>query len=314
MEIFSNSHRLAQRPILTIASPYLGDNPSKWIKRLTKDKNANRIEIVIVDDGSNDDFLDAEICEAINNWPGPAKRIRLSQNIGRAGARNLAVDNAEGLYILFVDADMMPKSDDYLANYIDIIDRGAAAIAFGGFVTETDEMTHDLLLHHDLSMRADCLPAEKRAARGAYAVATNNLLVRADLAKKHRFDPMFKGWGWEDTEWAIRVVNDGYGLIHINNEAVHYGLDTSTTMLKKYKEAGRNLAVMLSKHDFANRYLSVKTAKLIGKTGIHKFLRPISQFIVEDKNQIFPVFARRMAIKFWRASWAAEALKEAKLI
>ncbi len=276
--------------------------------KLTQDKNAELVEIILIDDGSNNDILDKEIIAALENWPGPATRIRLEKNVGRSSARNMAIDEAKGSYTLFVDADMMPMHDDFLEKYIDIINRKAAAVAFGGFVTRADEINHDLLLHHDLSMRADCLPADKRAARGAYAVATNNLLVRTDLLQKHRFDSDFKGWGWEDTEWAIRVVNDGYGLIHINNEAVHYGLDTSETMLRKYKEAGKNLAIMVKKHPFANRYLSVKTARLISKFGFHRLLRPIAQSITLDKKKLFPVFLRRMAIKYWRASWAADEL------
>ncbi len=310
MQIFNNNKTLSKQPILTIASPYLGDDPTNWIIRLSSDENAQNIEIVLVDDGSNNENMDNKICEAISNWPGPASRIKLDKNTGRAAARNLAIDFANGSYILFVDADMMPKYDDYLEKYIDIINRQAAAIAFGGFITEAQELNHDLLLHHDLSMRADCLKADKRVARGAYAVATNNLLVRSDLAKNHKFDPEFKGWGWEDTEWAIRVVNQGYGLIHIDNEAIHYGLDTSETMLRKYKEAGSNLAVMVKKHSFANRYLSVKTAKIVGKIPFHKTLRPIAKTITVDKYKIFPIFFRRMAIKFWRASWAAQALEK----
>lgn len=264
----------------------------------------------MIDDGTDDDALDKEICANIMQWPGPAYRIRLSKNSGRSNARNLAIENANGKYILFVDADMTPKSDDYLSKYIDIIERNAAAIAFGGFITEVKELNHDIILHHDLSMRADCLPADKRAARGAYAVATNNLLVRRDLALKHRFDQDFTGWGWEDTEWAIRVVNDGYGLIHIDNEAIHYGLDNTKTMLRKYKEAGQNLAIMVKKHDFAKRYLSVKTAKFVGKIPFHTALRSLALAITLDRFKILPVFIRRMAIKYWRASWAAQALAE----
>jgi glycosyltransferase involved in cell wall biosynthesis len=294
---------------LTIASPYLNDDPSVWINALIGNELAKNVQIVIVDDGTNDNELDNKICGILKNWPGQAKRIRLEKNIGRAGARNLAIDNSDGDYILFIDADMVPADEKFLARYFEIIERKAAAVVFGGFKVKETNVDHDKLLCYDLAMRSDCQEAQIRANRGAYAVASNNLLARADLCKTQRFDSKFIGWGWEDTEWAIRVVNLGYGLLHIDNPALHFGLDSSKTMLKKYQEAGLNLAYMVKKHPFANKFLSVKTARVIGQLPFHKLLRPIAKFVTLDELNIIPVFMRRMAIKFWRASWAAEQIK-----
>lgn len=295
---------------LTIASPYLNDDPSPWIRKLISSPLAKDVQIILIDDGTNNDEADKNICALLNEWPGSAIRLRLKKNAGRSRARNFAIEHAMAEYILFIDADMVPAYDDFLERYFEIIDKKSAAVVFGGFEVPRENVAHDLMLCYDLAMRSDCQPAHYRSNRGAYAVASNNLMALKKVFETEPFDPTFKGWGWEDTEWAIRVTNSGFGLLHIDNPALHHGLDTSQTMLKKYREAGDNLAIMVKKHEFANRFLSVKTAKIVGKLPVHRFMRPIAKFVTLDKLKIMPVFLRRMAIKFWRASWAADSLKQ----
>lgn len=64
-------------------------------------------ELVIVDDGSTDNSL--TIVDSFKHLYGNIKVFRQS-NLGPSAARNLAIKNAEGTYILGVD------SDDYLLN------------------------------------------------------------------------------------------------------------------------------------------------------------------------------------------------------
>lgn len=63
------------------------------------------LEILLVNDGSTDNSL--RICESYND-----SRIRIitKENGGLSSARNIALDQAKGVYILFVD------SDDYVEN------------------------------------------------------------------------------------------------------------------------------------------------------------------------------------------------------
>lgn len=309
MDIFTNNFEPKVGTLLSIASPYFGDDPSVWVNNLVKNINSKNVQIILIDDGTNNDDLDKKIKAAISKWPGPALRIKLEKNLGRANARNLAIKYTIGEYILFIDADMVPFKEDYLDKYLEHAQRKSAAIIFGGFVNSIEKIDPDYELHFDLAKHGDCLPAKLRARRGAYAVASNNLMALKKVFEQEPFDINFKGWGWEDTEWAIRAVNKGFGLLHIDNEAIHWGLDNTQTMLNKYREAGVNLALMVKKHPIANKFLAIKIANIIGKIPFHQKFRPIAQFIVIDKYKIIPIFIRRMAIKFWRASWAAQSLK-----
>lgn len=310
MDLYQNKILLDGNIALTIGSPYYGDDPSRWINILASNINAKEIEIIVIDDGTNDEALDNRIKQAIDNWPGPAKRIKLTENIGRAKARNTITNHAKGEYILFIDGDMIPKDDDFLDKYLKIVKSNSAAIVFGGFITISENISKDQKLHYDLSIHGDCMPAKDRAPRGAYAVASNNLLAQKKVFTIEPFDDNFKGWGWEDTEWSLRAVSKGFGLLHIDNPAIHWGLDSSKTMLEKYREAGENLSLMVKKHPNAKRFLGVKIAGIVGKIPFHSAFRPIAKFVTLDELGIFPIFIRRLAIKFWRASWAAQSLTE----
>jgi glycosyltransferase involved in cell wall biosynthesis len=275
---------------------------------MAKDPNAHLVEAIVVDDGTGDTALDGRVREAIELWPGAGMAVRLHQNRGRSAARNRAIASARGEYLLFVDADMLPGDNQFLSRYLDLIQRRATAVAFGGFTTQGAAISHETSLHQNLSEQSDCKPALDRQARGAVAVASNNLFVRKDVFDAEPFDDGFSGWGWEDTEWAVRVVKAGYGLIHIDNPAVHIGLDTTDAMLKKYQEAGPNLARLISLHPHLTKMPGVRAARFVSSIPMHQSLRGLAAMIAHDRLKLWPITLRRWAIKFWRASWAASAL------
>jgi glycosyltransferase involved in cell wall biosynthesis len=306
--IYSNVRSTQSATVLSIASPYFRDDPTPWLKALISDPRARDVEIVLVDDGTGDIGLDTKVRAAIDAWPGPATLVRFHTNQGRSSARNRAIQAARGSYILFMDADMLPGDAQYLTRYFDAIQKRTSSIIFGGFIAGHTNIDHDTLLNHALASKGDCKPASDRAQRGAVAVASNNLLVRRDVFARIAFDDGFKGWGWEDTEWAMRAVFAGYGLTHIDNPAIHVGLDSTNAMLRKYKEAGANLARLLDSHPEASRMTGVKIATMLKRVPGHALLRPLSAWIARDPLSLIPISLRGLALKFWRASHAAQAL------
>ena len=67
-----------------------------------------RWELVLVDDGSQDDSL--EICKRYSNMDSRIQVIH-TDNCGVSSARNTGMENAQGEYIVFVDSDDMIHPD-----------------------------------------------------------------------------------------------------------------------------------------------------------------------------------------------------------
>src|SRR3546814_20808748 len=96
---------------------------------------------------------------------------------------------------------------------------------------DKDEAEHDL---HVWSSRLDhCLPAAVRQRDPAKYTYTSNLLVRRDLMLVCPFSDAFRGWGWEDVDWAMRPAGLT-PLLRVANPPVHRGLTTAGTPPRAY--------------------------------------------------------------------------------
>ena len=68
--------------------------------KISKDVKFNEIEVIVVDDKSEDETI-----VAVKNWK--VKIIALKENSGPAKARNIGVKYARGKVVLFLDADVV---------------------------------------------------------------------------------------------------------------------------------------------------------------------------------------------------------------
>lgn len=86
-----------------------------------KKQSFNNFECIIIDDGSTDNScnISIEYCEQDSNF-----RMYKYKNAGVGTARNRGIENANGEYIVFVDADDIIKEDllEKLATYIEQFD------------------------------------------------------------------------------------------------------------------------------------------------------------------------------------------------
>jgi len=119
------------------------------------------------------------------------------------------------------------------------------------------------------------------------------------------FDDGFQGWGWEDSEWAARVAKK-FELIHADIPALHLGLESTDTLLRRFKSSGPNYVRFTDKHpDLAKTLNLFQISQRLRKVPGQKLIRPFLKLTI--KLQLLPIKIRLMALKMWRASWYAEA-------
>jgi glycosyltransferase involved in cell wall biosynthesis len=306
--LFENLAWSATAPLVSILIPFLHDDPTRLLAALDREGAAlaGAVELVVLDDGSGDAALESRVAQAVERMTLPARLIVLVQNLGRARGRNRLATEARGRWLLFLDSDMLPDSPQFLRAYLDLIDQAAPAVAFGGFSLDQAPVRSEHALHRYMALASDCTPAEKRRLDPEKHVFTSNLLVRRDVFEAERFDDGFTGWGWEDVEWAMRVVR-AHPIIHIDNTATHLGLDTAPAMIAKFEQSTVNFGRVVTHHrEIVARYPSYRVARALKAVPLKGLWRPMLRWL--GLAEWAPLPLRNLALRFYRAGLYADVV------
>lgn len=302
--ITDNAAWTGARPRLSVLIPFMRDDPTGLLAAL--DREVLPVEVIVLDDGSGDPALAARVGEAVEAMRLPARFARLAANEGRAKGRNRLTRHARADRFLFIDADMLPDTGHFLADWLALIDARDPAVAFGGFSLDQTPRTRANALHRAMALKSDCVAAADRARDPAKHVFTANLLIRRDVFDSVGFDERFTGWGWEDVEWAIRVAAR-WPLVHIDIPASHLGLDPASVMARKYEQSAANFARVVAGHRaVVETYPSYRVARLLKRVPLRGLWRPaVKAFALADA---LPVAPRAFALRLYRAALYAEAI------
>lgn len=205
------------------------DALSAVLRSLAK-QDDRRFEVVVADDGSGTPTRQA--IESVREaYPVPLQHVWQDDRGFRAAAvRNRATAAAHGDYIVFLDGDCVPRPR-YVARHRALSERGW--MVAGNRVLLTETYTRAALadawpLHRytldqwraarrrgDINRTLPLMdlrlgPLRKLAAARWQRVRTCNLGVwRTDLVHVNGFDEAFEGWGYEDSDLAVRLLNAG---------------------------------------------------------------------------------------------------------
>lgn len=303
--IWRNAAPAPSSPMLSVLTPVYAYDCTALIERLAGAARSDAVEVIFVDDGSPTPAPVRAIEAAAAQSRLSITLIALGRNGGRAAARNRLLRAARAPHVLFLDADMLPDAPDFLDRWIDVIERQAPKIAFGGFTVDQAPRRAETELHRFIAARSDCKPATERARDPAQTTATSNLLVARDVLAALPFDEGFVGWGWEDVEWALRS-HARFPIVHVDNTATHVGLDDEHTLLRKIAQAGPNYRRLVDRHPQAvarfRSYRAARAMKALPLPALRAALTPIIHM------RALPVRVRAAALKLVRTATYAEHL------
>lgn len=175
------------------------------------------LKLVIVDNGSSDNTLS----HALNFAQGTdIKTIVTASKGGIAEARQTAVNNAEGDYILWTDDDHVLPTD-YVRKQVDFMDKNSNLGIAAGVNTRIAPRADVSILTGYIGARI--LPI----SNPEYLFTCGSIFRLKALASVGGFDMRIKG-ALEDTDVSYRIKSSGWSLA-FNNSAHHHHMHNQLT-------------------------------------------------------------------------------------
>lgn len=248
-------------------------------QRLGRSLAAMQVEVLVADDGSREDTRALVQLQA-QGFPFALHHVWHEDAGFRAGAiRNRAAAQAQGRYLVFIDGDCIPAADLLLQHQR--LAEASWAVA-GNRVLLSESFTAQLerdgtLPLFDLDWRAAWSARRRgeinksfpllRLANGAprkwrgqnwKTFRTCNVGVwREDFVRVNGFDEDFQGWGYEDSDLAVRLLRAG---VRIKNgrfgASVYHLWHRENDRAQQAENWQRFLSVLTSDHIAARRGLS----------------------------------------------------------
>lgn len=251
---------MKRKSLISIIIPIY--NAEKYLNRCIKsilNQSHNNLEIILVNDGSEDDSLN--IC---NDYAKRDSRIKVihKDNAGPSAAREDGVNMATGNFIAFVDADDYIDKDMYQSlirvanNGVDIVQCGYRRVSTTGEILETRELKQiDISGSFESSLH--------------YASQTNttnflwNKLYKAKLFKKVVFPKLYAG---EDSCILTQVYTFAKRIVNIEEPFYNYVMTPDSLCRQPFSEKKLdNIEAGKFMYDFYSRNFP----KLCGFSALH---------------------------------------------
>jgi len=200
------------------------------------------MKLVIVDNNSSDNTFSLATAFAKET---DIKTSIFCSKLGLGGTRQMAVDNAEGDYILWVDDDLA-LSKDFVRNQVEFMEKNPNVGAAKGVGVEIASQSTIL----SIAAFGSILDIYSKAPK---KIGTGGSIYRLKALESVRgFDTRINGAG-EDIDVSRRVLEKGWNL-SINNSAKLFKKDLPTTPKSLWK---KNRWYGYSKHFLFHKYVDL---------------------------------------------------------
>ena len=232
--------------MLSVLIPAYNYNISKLLATLHAQliKATIAFEIIVLEDGSTIEI------NSSNNFSNTLV-IKNTKNIGRVKARQTLAFKAKYNWLLFLDADVLPKSKDFVSNYIKIMTLDFD-VFFGGFTYYKNKPEQSFILRWKYGQTKEQIPASTRNKSPYKVIISANYLIKKEVfsAVNTKIEDT-KGYGFDNYFGALLQDNNAK-VWHIDNEVYHLGIEKSESYLQKKEQAALTLLHFYKTEGFNN--------------------------------------------------------------
>lgn len=189
-------------------------------------------EILVADDGSTDNR-----CIEDNNDINSIDKCRYiirNKNVGRAAIRNFLAQEAQYEWLLFIDSDMVVRSDNYITNYLC---HDSSPVVYGGYSVNGNaaKLKTNLRFIYEKASEAGHIYTERQ--KHPYKdFHTANFIVRRDVMLTYPLDERFRRYGYEDVLWGKTLHQDNIPIGHIDNPLSFEKFEDNPGFISKTEE------------------------------------------------------------------------------
>lgn len=201
------------------------------------------VDVVVVLDGSTDGSR--ELIEGlVDGFPVPL-RVEWQPNGGPAAARNHCFDTAEGELVWLLDDDILANREA-LERHL-AWDRERAPVLTGPYDIHSDDPLVSLATewYDERHERLSTVGLVTNPVEVSFA----NASAPTALLREHRMDERYRGYGMEDIDLAVRLLDAGVEIAFDPGTAVVHAFNPSPTeRLRKRREEGANRVRFVTLH------------------------------------------------------------------
>ena len=235
-------------------------------------------ELICLDDGSDENYITSN--KTIETYKGCSYK-RNTTNIGRTLTRQNLANMATYNWLLFLDADVIPKSEVFIQQYIAHIDKANDAV-FGGFAYQKTPPKANNRLRWNYGRQQEQKLAVLRNKTPFKIIISANFLIKRNVFLEINSQIKQRTYGL-DNVFGSMLKQSNVKVFHIDNEVYHLGLETNAIYLKKkedsaiavlshyktnkmYDHQNDLLNVFITSKRFGINYLFKLVYKLFGNT------------------------------------------------
>ena len=226
--------------MLSILIPVYNINCLPLVKSLVQqlEKEQIKFEIICIDDASTKTIEENDQLTRIET----VSFIKLQKNIGRSRIRNLLTTNANYDWLLFLDADTLPKQVDFIHKYVKIIlSKPKEQVFFGGLAYRREDISENNQLRYKYGKSRESNSANKRNKNPYTALLMSNTLIKKSVFDKVKFNNNITLYGHEDALFSYNLHAASIPIKHVDNPIYHTGLEPDEVFINKSKIAVKNL-------------------------------------------------------------------------
>jgi glycosyltransferase involved in cell wall biosynthesis len=258
--------------MISVLIPVYNYNISDLVSEIHKqlEKTDTPFEILCYDDCSNN-IKFQENNNKINTFSHCEYSI-LPKNIGRSAIRNKLAKDAKFDWCLFLDADVMPKNDDFISSYLKSI-LAKSEVIYGGILYQEERIDHTHLLRWIYGKKREALPVDDRKKNPYLSFLTLNFLIHKTVFNKVSFNENIPNLRHEDTLFSFNLRESKVKIEHIENPAYHLGIEDSKTFLKKSMDSVKAIDLFINQDLLPANYTRIsRIYSKIKNNGVSKLL------------------------------------------